>query len=87
MHGIEEKNDSESGGFAMARYRIAPVANLYKIPDSVDFRYAAACNCSFGVGFSNQEIMDVKAGDTVLLVAFGSGFVWASALLRMKGVS
>ena len=55
MHGIEEKNDSESGGFAMARYRLAPIANLYRIPDSVDFRHAAACNCSFGVGFSNQE--------------------------------
>ena len=34
--------------------------------DGVDFRYAAACNCSFGVGFSNQEMMNVKAGDTVL---------------------
>ena len=73
MHGIEEKNDSESGGFAMARYRIAPVANLYKVPDQVDFRYAAASNCSFGVGFSNQEIMNVKAGDTVLVG--GVGFI------------
>jgi threonine dehydrogenase-like Zn-dependent dehydrogenase len=73
MHGIEEKNDSESGGFAMAHYRIAPVANLYKIPDGVDFRYAAACNCSFGVGFSNQEMMNVKAGDTVLVG--GVGFI------------
>ena len=25
----------------------------------------------------------VKDGDLVLLVAFGSGFVWASALMRM----
>jgi len=25
----------------------------------------------------------INPGDTVLLVAFGSGFVWASALLRM----
>ena len=73
MHGIEEKNASESGGFAMAHYRIAPVANLYRIPDGVDFRHAAACNCSFGVGFSNQEIMNVKAGDTVLVG--GVGFI------------
>ena len=71
LRGIEEKNNSESGGFAMAHYRIAPVANLFRIPDSVDFRYAAACNCSLGVGFSNQEIMNVKAGDTVLIGGIG----------------
>ena len=35
--------------------------------DGVDFRHAAACNCSFGVGFSNQEMMNVKAGDRVLI--------------------
>lgn len=73
MHGIEEKNESESGGFAMAKYRLAPLANLYRVPDAVDFRYAAASNCSFGVGFSNQEVMGVKAGDTVLVG--GVGFV------------
>lgn len=73
MLGIEEKNDSESGGFAMAHYRIAPLANMYRIPDAVEFRHAAACNCSFGVGFSNQEIMNVKAGDTVLVG--GVGFI------------
>ena len=71
MRGIEEKNSSESGGFAMARYRIAPIANLYRIPDGVDFRHAAAGNCSYGVGFSNQEIMNVKAGDTVLIGGIG----------------
>lgn len=71
LHGIEEKNASDSGGFAMAHYRIAPLANLYKIPDAVDFRYAAACNCSLGVGFSNQEIMAVRAGDTVLIGGIG----------------
>lgn len=71
MRGIEEKNNSASGGFAMAKYRLAPVANLYRIPDSVDFRHAAACNCSLGVGFSNQEIMNVKAGHTVLIGGIG----------------
>lgn len=73
LKGIEEKNASESGGFAMAHFRIAPVANLYRIPDAVEFRYAAAANCSLGVGFSNQEIMNVKAGDTVLVG--GVGFI------------
>jgi threonine dehydrogenase-like Zn-dependent dehydrogenase len=57
----------------MAKYRLAPLANIYRVPDAVDFRYAAASNCSFGVGFSNQEIMGVKAGDTVLVG--GVGFV------------
>jgi D-arabinose 1-dehydrogenase-like Zn-dependent alcohol dehydrogenase len=71
LHGIEEKNDSESGGFAMSHYRLAPIANLYRIPDQVEFRHAAACNCSFGVGFSNQELMNVKAGDTVLVGGIG----------------
>ena len=69
--GIEEKNDSSSGGFAMARYRLAPIANLYRIPDELDFRYAAAANCSLGVGYSNQEIMGVKPGDTVLVGGIG----------------
>lgn len=71
MRGIEHRNGSESGGFAMATYRIAPEANLYRIPDNVDFRYAAAANCSFGVGFSNQELMNVKAGQTVLVGGIG----------------
>lgn len=71
MHGIEKRNGSESGGFAMQKYRIAPIANMYKIPDSVSFKHAAACNCSFGVGFSNQEIMNVQAGDTVLVGGIG----------------
>ena len=73
LRGIEKKNASESGGFAMARYRLAPIANLYRIPDNVDFRYAAAANCSLGVGYSNQEIMNVRAGDTVLIG--GVGFI------------
>lgn len=73
MRGIQKRNDSASGGFAMERYRIAPEANLIRIPDALDFRYAAAANCSFGVGFSNQEAMNVRAGDTVLVG--GVGFI------------
>ena len=71
MHGIEKRNGSESGGFAMAKYRIAPEANLIRIPDELHFRHAAAANCSFGVGFSSQEGMDVKAGDTLLVGGIG----------------
>jgi len=73
MRSIELRNGSPSGGFAMERYRIAPEANLARIPETLDFRHAASANCSFGVGFSNQELMDVKAGDTVLIG--GVGFI------------
>ena len=73
MRGIQRRNDSPSGGFAMERFRIAPEANLIRIPDKLAFRHAAAANCSFGVGFSNQEIMNVRAGDTVLVG--GVGFI------------
>jgi threonine dehydrogenase-like Zn-dependent dehydrogenase len=73
MAGIQDWNGSESGGWAMARYRIAPVQNMYKIPDALDFKHAAVSNCSFGTGWSAQEIMGVKAGDTVLVA--GVGFI------------
>jgi threonine dehydrogenase-like Zn-dependent dehydrogenase len=73
MAGMQDWNESESGGWAMARYRIAPLANLYRIPDEVSFRHAAAANCSLGAGFSNQELMNVRAGDTVLVA--GVGFI------------
>ena len=71
MAGIQDWNGSESGGWAMAQYRIAPIANLYRIPDALDFKHAAAANCSLGVGWSNQELMNVKAGETVLVAGIG----------------
>jgi len=71
MAGIQDWNGSESGGWAMARFRLAPVANLYRIPDELSFKHAAAGNCSFGAGWSNQQIMDVSAGDTVLVGGIG----------------
>jgi threonine dehydrogenase-like Zn-dependent dehydrogenase len=71
MKGIEKRTGSESGGFAMATYRVAPEANMTRIPDQLAFRHAASANCSLGVGFSNQEVMNVKAGDTVLVGGIG----------------
>ncbi|MGB5408868.1 MAG: alcohol dehydrogenase catalytic domain-containing protein, partial [Thiogranum sp.] len=71
MAGIQDINESESGGWAMAQYRIAPEVHCYRIPDSLDFKHAQAANCSVGVGWSNQELMDVKAGDTVLVAGIG----------------
>jgi len=71
MKGIQTNNDSESGGFAMEKYRLAPISNLSLIPADVSFKHAAASNCSFGVGFSNQEVMNVKAGETLLVGGIG----------------
>jgi threonine dehydrogenase-like Zn-dependent dehydrogenase len=71
LAGIEEWNGSASGGWAMARYRIAPIGNLYRIPHALEFKHAAAANCSVGAGYSNQELMEVKAGDTVLVAGIG----------------
>lgn len=71
MHGVQARNESESGGFAMERYRLAPIAMLDKIPNEIPLKYAAALNCSYGVGFTNQERMGVKAGDTVLVGGIG----------------
>jgi threonine dehydrogenase-like Zn-dependent dehydrogenase len=73
MAGIQDWNGSESGGWAMARYRIAPEPHMYRIPDDLDFKYAQAANCSLGVGWSNQELMDVRPGSTVLVA--GVGFI------------
>ena len=73
MAGIQDWNESESGGWAMAKYRIAHEANLQKIPDSLDFKYAQAGTCSVGVGWSNQELMDMRPGSTVLVA--GVGFI------------
>ncbi len=73
LASLQDWNESESGGWAMARYRIAHENHMYKIPDSLDFKYAATANCSVGVGWSNQEFMDVRPGSTVLVG--GVGFI------------
>ncbi|MDG0980973.1 MAG: alcohol dehydrogenase catalytic domain-containing protein [Halieaceae bacterium] len=71
LGGIQDWNKSESGGWAMAQYRLAPIANIYKMPDELSFKTAAAANCSFGAAWSNQEIMGVRNTDTVLIGGIG----------------
>ena len=73
LAGLQDWCESESGGWSMAHYRVAHEANLQKIPDSLDFKYAQAANCSVGVGWSNQELMDMRPGSTVLVG--GVGFI------------
>lgn len=86
MEGIQNYNESESGGWALAQYRIAPEANVFKIPDELDFKYAATANCSIGVGYSNQELMAVKAGDTMLVGGIGFIAMGHIAAAMYRGV-
>lgn len=70
---IEQQNESESGGFAFARYRLAHEDMVYKLPDDLEFRYAAAGNCFLGPAHSHQLEGGVQPGEDVLVG--GVGFV------------
>lgn len=80
LRGIEAHNDSDSGGFAMGRYRLAPEPHLYAIPDDMDFKYAAAANCSLGCTYTGQEEIGVHAGEFVLVT--GIGFLGLSHVIN-----
>jgi len=71
LRGMERRNGSESGGFGMVQYRIAPEENLRVIDDDLDFRYAAAANCAVGCTYTNQEVMALKPGEWVLIGGIG----------------
>jgi threonine dehydrogenase-like Zn-dependent dehydrogenase len=78
--GIERATGSESGGFGMARYRVAPERMMIRIPDELSFHHAAAGNCSVGANYSFAEEMDIKAGDVVLVA--GVGFMGLGAIIN-----
>lgn len=78
--GIEKVNGSESGGFAMARYRIAPEHMIVKLPDDLAFEHAAAGNCTLGCTYTACEESGVKAGDVVLVA--GIGFIGMGAVVN-----
>ena len=82
MRCIEIKCNSESGGFGFARYRIAPESMLQKIPDDLDFRYAAAANCSAGCTYTGIQELGVGPGDFVLVA--GVGFIGFGAIINAK---
>lgn len=71
--GIEKVNRSQSGGFGMLRYRIAPEHMIMRLPDELSFDHAAAGNCALGVGYTACEEAGVGAGDVV--VVGGVGFI------------
>lgn len=78
--GIEKVNGSDSGGFAMARYRIAPEHMVVKLPDNLAFEHAAAGNCTLGCTFTACEESGVRAGDVVLVG--GIGFIGMGAVVN-----
>ena len=69
---VERKNASLSGWAAFAEYRLADEGICTLLPDDLDFRYAIAAECSIGMAYCAQEFMEVKAGDTLLLVGSGA---------------
>ena len=78
--GIEKVNGSESGGFAMARYRLALSHMVVRLPDALSFHHAAAGNCTLGCTFTAAEETEVKAGDVVLVA--GVGFIGLGAVVN-----
>jgi threonine dehydrogenase-like Zn-dependent dehydrogenase len=82
MKSIEIACGSESGGFGFATYRIAPERMIQKIPDDLDFRYAAAANCSCGCSYTGVEETGVGDGDWAMVA--GIGFVGFGAIINAK---
>ncbi|MBO10918.1 MAG: zinc-binding dehydrogenase [Planctomycetaceae bacterium] len=78
--GIEKANDSASGGFAMARYRLAPEHMVVKLPDGMSFEHAAAGNCTLGCTYTANEEAAVRAGDVVIVA--GIGFIGMGAIVN-----
>lgn len=80
LMAIQIANDSPSGGFGFAQYRIAPERMIQKMPDTLSFRHAAMANCSVGCTYTGVEECDVKEGDTVLVS--GVGFIGFGAIIN-----
>ena len=79
---IEIECGSDGGGFGFGRFRIAPELMLQKIPDTLDFRYAAAANCACGCTYTGIEELGVGPGDFVLVA--GIGFIGFGAIINAK---
>jgi len=82
LKAIEIACGSESGGFGFAKYRIAPEHMIQKIPDDLDFRYAAAANCSCGCSYTGVEETGIGEGDWAMVA--GIGFVGFGAIINAK---
>ena len=78
--GIEKVNGSASGGFGMARYRLAPEHMIQPMPEDLSFHHAAAANCLLGCTYTAAEEAGVTEGDVVLVG--GVGFIGLGAIVN-----
>lgn len=78
--GIEKVCGSESGGFAMARYRLAPEHMVVTIADDLSFEHAAAGNCTLGCTYTSAEEIGISANDVVIVA--GIGFIGMGAVVN-----
>jgi threonine dehydrogenase-like Zn-dependent dehydrogenase len=82
LRSIETACGSESGGYGFEKYRLAPEGMVQKIPDDLQFRYAAAANCSNGCTYTGVEETGIGEGDVVLVG--GIGFIGFGAIINAK---
>jgi len=79
---IEARNNSQSGGAGFSEYRLAPVDMVSKLPDDLDFKYAAAGNCLIGCTYSAMR--DHHIGPDHYCLIGGVGFVGHATLVNLK---
>lgn len=79
---VEAFNGSESGGAGFSEFRLAPANMISKIPDSLDFKYAAAGNCLIGCTYS--AMIDHQIGPEHTCLIGGVGFVGHATLVNLK---
>ncbi len=70
----------------MAEFVVAPVENVYRLPDGMDMRLAALAEpvscCLHGL-----DLLDVRAGQKVAIVGFGAIGAMMLQLIRRSGAS
>lgn len=79
---IEAANKSQSGGNGFCEYRLVPASMVHKIPDDLDFKYAAAGNCLIGCTYS--AMVDHHIGPEHVCLIGGVGFVGHATLVNLK---
>ncbi len=79
---IEKACGSESGGYALSQYRLAPENMLQKFPDTLSYKHAASANCLMGCTFTAIRETGVSAGSYVLVA--GIGFIGLGVIAWAK---
>jgi threonine dehydrogenase-like Zn-dependent dehydrogenase len=82
LMAIQNDCGSESGGFGFSRFRIAADHMLQKIPDDLQFRYAALANCSLGCTYTAFDECGIGADDWVVVA--GVGFIGFGSIINAK---